>query len=292
MGRKHTRAGKYIYLCIACIIFLSFYSCATSEKIISEKESEGYIIRDRGFITKEEYKDSLPEPVIKRSDEEVKMYLIRGRKLLAKGEYKGALHEYEKILSLPVSGDKALFNIALIYAHYGNIDKDYEKSIHFFNKLVLDYPQSTLVEEARIWINILDVIEKKEKEIEELKSFQEDKETAEHDSIHEHLLLSQTLLSEGDYDESLKENQKVLSLANGMPPGDQALFNIGLIYAHYSNPEKDYKKSISYFNRLIKEHPHSSLTEQAQILIAILDVIEKTKQVDIEIEKRKKKLTK
>ena len=74
------------------------------------------------------------------------------------------------------------------------------------------------------------------------------------------------------------------------PPGDKALFNMGLIYAHYGNPEKDYKKSISFFTKLIKEYSNSALVEQAKIWVGILDAIEKEKQVDIEIEKKKNEL--
>lgn len=110
-------------------------------------------------------------------------------------------------------------------------------------------------------------------------------------SIHEHLSRSQKLLAQGDYEGSLKENQKVLSLSAKSPLGDDALFNMGLIYAHYRNPEKDYKKSLSYFAKLLNEYPQSPLVEQAKIWLGVLNVIEKTKQVDIEIEKKKKELT-
>ena len=41
------------------------------------------------------------------------------------------------------------------------------------------------------------------------------------------------------------ENQKVLSMATYRPPGDEALFNMGLIYAHSGNPKKDFEKSIA-----------------------------------------------
>lgn len=105
-----------------------------------------------------------------------------------------------------------------------------------------------------------------------------------------HLLLGSKLLTEGDFKGALKENQTALSLSDKDPPGDQALFNMGLIYAHYDNPEKDYKKSIGYFKQLIGAYPRSNLLEQAKIWVGVLDVIEKSKQVDIEIEMKKKEL--
>ncbi len=104
------------------------------------------------------------------------------------------------------------------------------------------------------------------------------------------LLHSKELLAKGDYKGALEENRKVLSLFVKGPPGDEALFNIGLIYSHYKNPEKDYKKSIKYFTKLINNYPQSPLIEQTRIWRDVLNVIEKAKQVDIEIEKKKKEM--
>jgi tetratricopeptide (TPR) repeat protein len=109
---------------------------------------------------------------------------------------------------------------------------------------------------------------------------------------NEHLLRSQKLLAKGDYEGALEENQKVLSKYANTSPGDEALFNMGLIYAHYGNPKKDYKKSISFFQKIVEGYPKSPLTEQAKIWIEVLQVIEKSKQVDIEIEEMKKELSK
>jgi tetratricopeptide (TPR) repeat protein len=109
---------------------------------------------------------------------------------------------------------------------------------------------------------------------------------------HESLRNGKELLANGDYEGALKENLKVLSKHSNRPPGDEALFNIGLIYAHYGNPKRDYKKSISFFKKLLKEQPESPLAEQAKIWIGVLEVIEKSKQVDVEIEEMKKELSK
>jgi hypothetical protein len=105
-----------------------------------------------------------------------------------------------------------------------------------------------------------------------------------------HLLLGQKLLADGNFKGALRESQAALALADKGPPGDQALFNMGLIYAHYDNPDKDYNKSIGYFKRLVGAYPRSSLRERAKIWVGVLDVIEKSKQVDIEIEMKKKEI--
>ena len=75
----------------------------------------------------------------------------------------------------------------------------------------------------------------------------------------------------------------------------EALFNMGLIYAHSGNPKKDFEKSIEFFKKLIKDYPESPLIEQSKIWVEVLQkneelnqVIQKLKQVDIEIEEKKR----
>lgn len=121
-----------------------------------------------------------------------------------------------------------------------------------------------------------------------------------------YLTMAQKLLDQGDYEGSLEENQKVLSLYSNVPPGDEALFNIGMIYAHYGYPKGDYKKSLDYFKRLSEVFPQSSWVGQAKLWIGILqenerlnreieklnETIKKSKQVDIELDEKKKELSK
>jgi tetratricopeptide (TPR) repeat protein len=111
----------------------------------------------------------------------------------------------------------------------------------------------------------------------------------------EYLLRGQKFLAQGDYEGSVNENQKVLSMSTHRPPEDEALFNLGLIYAHFANPKKDFGKSLDFFNKLIKNYPENHLVEQSKIWIEVLQkneelnqVIQKLKQVDIEIEEKKR----
>jgi TolA-binding protein len=121
-----------------------------------------------------------------------------------------------------------------------------------------------------------------------------------------HLSWGQELLARGDYEGALKENQTVLSLSGSRTPGDNALFNMGLISVHFRNPKKDYGHASSFFNKLLKDYPESPLAEQAKIWTAVLQefeklsqtiaklnqVIEDSKKVDIEIEKKKRQKAK
>jgi tetratricopeptide (TPR) repeat protein len=103
---------------------------------------------------------------------------------------------------------------------------------------------------------------------------------------NEHLQRSEELLAEGNYTGALAENRKILASADKNLPKDEALYNIGLIYAHYKNPQRDYKQSIKTFNKLIHDYPRSSFAEQARVWSELLQAIENLKNVDTEIEEK------
>ena len=117
---------------------------------------------------------------------------------------------------------------------------------------------------------------------------EEPKEALERREADEYLILAQNLLAKGDYEGSLRESQRVLVLLKDQAPADTAVFNMGLIYAHPKNPKKDNKRAIYFFNRVIKGYPDSPWAEQAKIWVGVLDGVEKLKQVDLEIEERKR----
>jgi len=282
MGRKRTRARKFVYFYIAGLIVFALQGCAALEN------------------TRVKIKTQV----------EASRYLQRGKGLLAQGDYEGAFNENIKILSLAIHRppeDEALFNMGWICAHPGNPKKDYKKSIFFFKKLLKEFPQSAWGERTKIWVSILEENEKLKETIEAFnrrdeKSKEIGKKIEEWEQTREPFLLSQKLLAEGNYEGALKENQRILSLSGQNPPGDEALFNIGLIHAHPGNTKKDYGKSLTLFRRLIKEYPQSPCFEQAKIWVGILQdneklsrsieelsqVLEKSKQVDIEIEEKKR----
>jgi tetratricopeptide (TPR) repeat protein len=117
---------------------------------------------------------------------------------------------------------------------------------------------------------------------------EEPKEALERREANEYLILAQNLLAKGDYEGSLRESQRVLGLLKDQPPADTAIFNMGLIYAHPKNPKKDNKRAIYFFSRVIKGYPDGPWAEQAKIWVGVLDGVEKLKQVDLEIEERKR----
>ena len=162
MGRKRTRARKFIYLCTAGLIFFVLLGSAsfTEKNKVELKQEEA-----RKQDIQEE--DLQKEETLKILSE----HLLRARKLLEQRDFDGSLKENQKILSLSSQNfpaDEALFNMGLIYAHFGNPKKDYSKSIGFFRKLMKEYPQSPLVEQARIWTGTLQESERLSQTIQKL----------------------------------------------------------------------------------------------------------------------------
>jgi tetratricopeptide (TPR) repeat protein len=221
--------------------------------------------------------------------------LLRGQELFARGDYAGALRENQAVVSAfdkKPPGDRALFSMGLIYAHHDNPQRDYKQSRAYFKKFIEDYPKSALAGQADMWVHVIDEIEKEKRIAREREKKQiEKKPESREQAACRNLQHGQEPLIKGDYQESLRENQKALSLLDKKAPGsDRALFTMGLIYVHYDNPERDYRKSMEYFTRLVEDYPKSALVEQAKIWVNILDIIEKEKQVDIELEQKKKDL--
>ena len=101
-------------------------------------------------------------------------------------------------------------------------------------------------------------------------------------------LQGQQLLDEGmdqmvsrQYEASMAKNLTVL---NSFPPSlaDQALFQIGLLYAHPGNPNQNYEKSLESFNKISSEFSESRLRHQAQLwVVFIRDVIDKERKIGI-----------
>ncbi len=63
--------------------------------------------------------------------------------LFNQGNYKASLDKYEQIVKkYPTTGDRVLFEMGIIYAYPKNDQKDYQKSLECFQKLIRDYPGS------------------------------------------------------------------------------------------------------------------------------------------------------
>lgn len=132
MGGKRSGAGKPVYLCIAILILLGPWACTLSRMMSTE--------------------------MVDVTGEEARAHLVLGRTYLTRGEYGSALKENEKVISLAgrnVPVDEALFYIGLVHAHPGNPARDYGKSMVSFGRLIRDYPESPMVEQAKTVAGLL-----------------------------------------------------------------------------------------------------------------------------------------
>ena len=69
------------------------------------------------------------------------------------GKYEASLSKYEQIIEIhPAVADRVLFEMGIIYAHPRNEQKDYQKSLECFQKLVRDYPDSEYRRDSQMMI--------------------------------------------------------------------------------------------------------------------------------------------
>jgi L,D-peptidoglycan transpeptidase YkuD (ErfK/YbiS/YcfS/YnhG family) len=85
-----------------------------------------------------------------------------GNDLSSQGSYSASLNKNEQTIEKnPAARDRALFDMGIIYANPGNEQKDYQKSLECFQKLIKDSPGSGYRKDSEMMIlNINDVITK------------------------------------------------------------------------------------------------------------------------------------
>ncbi len=95
----------------------------------------------------------------------------RASMMVSNGNYDDALEAYGKIArSYPddALGDRALFEMGLIWAYPGNPKKNYGESLKYFQRLLRDFPLSPLREETGAWVEVLNRIARHDGQIKDL----------------------------------------------------------------------------------------------------------------------------
>ena len=93
------------------------------------------------------------------------------------------------------------------------------------------------------------------------------------------LARARTLFAEGKYEDAMRETKEVLRLFP-RTLGDEALFQVGLIYAHPNNRDRNYEESLKWFQRVIEEFPRSELKAQADVGASVLgEILDKEKEI-------------
>ena len=298
MGRKRSRARQLVYFLSAGLILSILLSCLPEMRRVAVQK----------------------EPAVPNLQEEESAgdnpweALQRARRLFRQGEFEASFRENQKALEWAgenFPADRALFNMGVIYAHGANPQKDPGKSIGYFRRVAEEFPESPLAEESQAWIGLLqknlnlakDLVDLTQENVSLIQENARLSQMAERHRLQEETALSardhfqraKIFFDQGNFEAALEENQKVLSASGKNNPKDRALFQIGLIYASSRNPKRDLDKSLSFFLRLVKEYPQSPFTDEAKTWIDLLQenhklnrMIEKSKEVDIAIEEKKR----
>ena len=152
MGGKRGWTRQYLYYGIACIVALAGSGCCAQLKTLCPDRSPVQQVQ--------------PQPCVR---------LQEAREQIDRGDFDGAARMYQDALSRPGTERRTselLFELGLVYAHHDNPKKDYRKALGYFTRLVREHPRSALAEEAKIWIDVLDSMEKAKRvdiQIEEMK---------------------------------------------------------------------------------------------------------------------------
>ena len=127
MGKKQSRIGEHLHFFFVCIIITPILICGCSHF-------------NKGFQARSTFKEA--------------------NDFFSQGNYKASLSKYQQIIEkYPTAGDRVLFEMGIVYAYPGNEQKDYQKSLECFQKLIKDYPGSEYKKDSEMMIfNINNVI--------------------------------------------------------------------------------------------------------------------------------------
>ena len=131
MVKKQSRIGDRHYFFFVCIIVTTILTCGCSHF-------------NEGIQAQSTFKEA--------------------NDLFSQGSYKASLNKYEQIgEKYPTAGDRVLFEMGIIYAYPRNEQKDYQKSLECFKKLIRGYPESGYRKDSEMMIfNINNVTIKNE----------------------------------------------------------------------------------------------------------------------------------
>lgn len=81
------------------------------------------------------------------------MIFAEATNLFYQGNYTASLDKYSEIIeNYPTATDRALFEMGITYAYSSNKQKDYQKSIECFQKLITDFPESNYLQNSKTMI--------------------------------------------------------------------------------------------------------------------------------------------
>jgi len=133
MGKKQSRIGEHRYFFFVCIIIIPMLICGCSHL------NEG---------------------------SQAKLTFKEANDLFSQGSYNASLSKYEQIIEkYPAVGDRVLFEMGIVYGYPRNDQKDYQKSLECFQKLIKGYPESAYRKESEMMIFHINNVTLKDKTI-------------------------------------------------------------------------------------------------------------------------------
>lgn len=86
------------------------------------------------------------------------------------------------------------------------------------------------------------------------------------------------LFSQGSYKASLSKYEQIIEKYPNA--SDRVFFEMGFIYAHPQNEQKDYQKSLDCFQKVIKDYPESRYRQDSEMMILYINnIIMKDKKI-------------
>ncbi len=190
MGKKQSRIGEHLYFFFVSIIIIPILICGCSHL-------------NKGFQANSTFKEA--------------------NDLFSQGSYKASLSKYEQIIEKnPAAGDRVLFEMGIIYAYPGNEQKNYQKSLECFQKLIKDYPGSEYRKDSEMMIFQINNVIIKDKMI---ATQQTQIETLQQEakSTGNEIITLQKMLEALEQDVKSKENEIITLHAIQKGPADKIL---------------------------------------------------------------------
>ena len=119
----------------------------------------------------------------------------------------------------------------------------------------------------------------------------------------QHLAQAEQRLAARDFDGALAESEEVLSWTADRKLRQKALLNMAIVYSHQDSRQRNNEKAAEIFKTLAESNPKTSFADYAEIWISLRQanleltdenrklkqIIEKIKQIDLEIEQKRRK---
>ncbi len=100
------------------------------------------------------------------SHSQVKSTFEEANTLFSQGNYEASLNKYKQIVEKhPKTADRVLFEMGIVYAYPKNEQKDYQKALECFQKLIKDYPGSGYRQDSEMMIFYINNVAVKDKTI-------------------------------------------------------------------------------------------------------------------------------